>query len=105
MALTVYWTQFAVNKLYDIFNYYSTKASTPIARKLISGIVDKTIELNKNHYIGQKELLLTERSQNFRYLVYKNYKLIYWINTNKNRIEIVNVFDCRQNPNKISIEI
>ncbi len=102
MALTVYWTQFAVNKLDDIFNYYRSKADAPIARKLITGIVDKTIELKKNPYIGQKELLLAERSQDFRYLVYKSYKLIYWINMSKNRIEIVNVFDCRQNPNKIS---
>ena len=26
---------------------------------------------------------------------------IYWINTNKNRIEITDVFDTRQNPIKI----
>ena len=55
MDLTVYWTQFAVYKLYDIFDYYKTKASILIARKLLIGIVDKTIGLNKNSYIGQKK--------------------------------------------------
>ena len=36
-----------------------------------------------------------------RYLVYKNYKVIYWINEKENRIEINDVFDTRQNPTKI----
>jgi len=65
---------------------------------LVNGIVDTTIDLNKNPQIGQIEVLLKDRFQEFRYLIYKNYKIIYWINENKNRIEIVNVFDCRQNP-------
>jgi plasmid stabilization system protein ParE len=101
MELTVYWTRFAENKLDDIFKYYVAKASTQIARKLIFGIIDKTIGLDKNPQIGQKEELLSGRPQNFRYLVYKNYKIVYWINKNKKRIDIVNVFDTRQNPVKI----
>lgn len=30
-----------------------------------------------------------------------NYKIIYWVNTRKQRIEIATIFDCRQNPAKI----
>ena len=101
MELEVYWTRLAENKLDDIYDYYESKAGTRIARKLITGIIDKTIGLSKNHHIGQKEELLSERPQNFRYLVFKNYKIIYWINQNKNRIDIVNVFDTRQNPLKM----
>ena len=101
MELVVYWTQFAEDKLDDIFDYYELKASYRIARKLVTGIVDKTIGLKKNPHIGQKEELLSDRPQNFRYLVFKNYKIIYWINQNKKRIDIVNVFDTRQNPLKI----
>ncbi len=101
MELAVYWTRFAEDKLDDIYDYYESKAGTRIARKLISGIIDKTIELDKNPHIGQKEELLYGRPQKFRYLVFKNYKIIYWINQNKNRIDIVNVFDTRQNPLKI----
>lgn len=88
MGLIVYWTQFAEYKLDDIFNYYKTKASIPIARKLVTGIVDKTIGLNKNPYIGQKEELLTDRPQDFRYLVFKSYKIIYWINKSKNELKL-----------------
>jgi len=102
MALIVYWTQIAEDKLDDIFYYYKLKASLKVAQNLINGIVDTTIDLNKNPQIGQREILLKDRFQEFRYLIYKNYKIIYWINENKNRIEIVNVFDCRQNP--ITIE-
>ncbi len=98
MDLTVYWTQFAKNKLDDIFDYYKTKASILVARKLLIGIVDKTVGLNKNPYIGQKEEFLIDRPQEFRYLIFKSYKIIYWINDSKNRIEIANILDCRQNP-------
>ena len=51
--------------------------------------------------IGQKEELLLDRKENFRYLVFKKYKIIYWFNKDKNRIEISDVFDARQNPIKI----
>jgi len=101
MELAVYWTRFAENKLDDIYDYYESKAGTRIARNLISGIIDKTIGLDNNPHIGQKEEILSDRPQNFRYLIFKNYKIIYWINQNKNRIDIVNVFDTRQNPVKM----
>ena len=82
--------------------YYSEKASLRVARNLIDEIIIASMELSKNPFVGQKESLLTSRVQEFRYLVCKNYKLIYWVNQEKRRIEIVNVFDCRQNPQKIN---
>ena len=58
-----------------------------------------------NAYVKNRNLrnLLKERIQNFRYLIFKNYKIIYWFNKEKNWIEIVDVFDTRQNPPKISL--
>ncbi len=105
MELTVYWTQLAEDKLEDIFHYYKFKASKKVAVNLINGIIDSTIDLEKSPEIGQKEFLLKEREQDFRYLVFKNYKIIYWINRNQKRIEIANVFDARQNPEKIEQSI
>jgi len=105
MELIVYWTQFAEDKLDDIFKYYKLKASLIIARNLTNGIIDATIDLAKNPKIGQKEMLLSERFQEFRYLVYKNYKIIYWVNVEKHRIEIINVFDTRQNPAKLEQDL
>jgi plasmid stabilization system protein ParE len=101
MELTVFWTRFAENKLNDIFEYYESNAGIRIAGKLVNGIIDSTINLSKNPYVGQIEELLANRPNHFRYLVYKNYKIIYWINKDKNRIEIANIFDCRQNPDKL----
>lgn len=101
MGLIVYWTQFAEDKLNDVFTYLSEKASPKIAQKIIGQIIDKSLELEKNHYIGQKEPLLVNRIHDFRYLVFNNYKIIYWVNHKKQRIEIVNLFDCRQNPSKM----
>ena len=101
MNLEVYWTRLAENKLDDIFNYYETTVNISIVKKLVTGIIDKTIGIENNPHIGQKELLLEKYEQKFRYLVYKNYKIIYWINLEKGRIEIANVFDTRQNPSKI----
>ena len=102
MELIVYWTQIAEDKLENIFDYYNLKVSLNVAQNLVNGIVDTTIDLNKNPQIGQRENLLKDRFQEFRYLIYKNYKIIYWINESRNRIEIVNVFDCRQNPDKLT---
>jgi plasmid stabilization system protein ParE len=102
MELEVYWTQLAEDKLEDIYNYYKLKAGKRIAKKLIHGIVDITIDLHKQPEIGPVEFLLNKRKQEFRYLVFKNYKIVYWINSDFRRIEIANVFDCRQDPIKIN---
>ena len=101
MDLVVYWTRFAEARLDDIYDYYELKASPGIARKLIIGIIDKTILLESSPFIGQKEELLANYPQDFRYLVFKNYKIIYWVNQDKSRIDIFHVFDTRQNPSKI----
>jgi len=76
MALTVYWTRFAEDKLDDVFSYYNELAGIAIASQLIDGIINHSLELENNPLIGQRELLLSDRLQEFRYLVYKNYKII-----------------------------
>lgn len=101
MGIEVYWSQLAETKIEDIFYYYKLKAGTKIARKNIIGIIDATIDLDKNPQIGQMEELLKDRPQEFRYLLYSNYKIVYWHNKEKNRIVIANVFDTRQNPDKL----
>jgi len=85
MELEIYWTSFSKKQLKMIFSYYVKKVSLIVARKLVLGIVDKTKILKTQANIGQKEELLKNREQEFRYLVFKNYKIIYWINTEKSR--------------------
>jgi len=104
MAIKVIWTDFAKAELRKIFDYYKVKASPIVAKSLVKGIVKKGNTLDFQTKIGQKEELLSERPQEFRYLIYKNYKIIYWYNQHKNWIEINDVFDTRQNPIKIRRE-
>jgi toxin ParE1/3/4 len=101
MELKIYWLEFAENKLEDIYSYYSIKASIKIALKLITGIIDSTTSLENQPKIGQIEISLNHRQEEFRYIVYENYKIVYWINNEFNRIEIANVFDTKQNPTGI----
>ncbi len=102
MELEVYWLELAESKLEDIYSYYSIKANKRIAEKLINGIVDTTIGIDKQPEIGQIEKSLNHRKQEFRYLVFKNYKIVYWVNYSFKRIEIANIFDTRQNPQKLN---
>lgn len=101
MELEIYWTSFSEKELENIFEYHLIKANYRIAKKLVDGIYHETLTLKKQSTIGQIEELLKERKENFRYLVYKNYKIIYWLNVREHRIEITDVFDTRQNPTKI----
>ena len=99
MDLKVFWTDTAIEKLEDIFDYYKNKASIQVARSIVGTIVDSTINLERQPKIGQVEELLINRTNEYRYLVSGNYKIIYWID--EPYIKIATVFDCRQNPIKL----
>lgn len=101
MAVKVYWTHFAKTELKSIFDYYKIKASVKMASSLVAGIIDKGDTLSSLFEVGQKEEMLADRKEEFRYLIFKNYKIIYWVNKNKNRVEITDVFDVRQDPLKL----
>jgi len=61
----------------------------------------ETLKLKEHPVIGQKEDFLISNPKEIRYLIFKNYKIIYWLNFEKNSIEILDVFDTRQNPQNI----
>lgn len=49
----------------------------------------------------QIEDLLIDRENTYRYLICKNYKIIYSVDQKLKLIKIADVFDTRQNPTKI----
>jgi plasmid stabilization system protein ParE len=55
VGLSVFWTQFAKDKLDDIFEYHRRKANVKVARNLVSSIVDHTSGLENQPHIGQLE--------------------------------------------------
>ena len=101
MELEVYWTDFSKKELQNIFDYYKEIASLNVAKTLVIGITTEVKKLKTQPIIGQEEELLENDSRSFRYLVSTNYKILYWINLEKNRIEIFDVFDTRQSPIKM----
>ena len=104
MAFKVIWSDFAEAQLDDIYEFYKNEASTRVAKKLLKELINEAQKLSKSPKIGQVEQLLTKRVIEYRYLVYKNYKLIYSIDTKNEYIKVADVFDTRQNPTKIERE-
>ena len=100
MVERIDWTDLAKKQLKDIHDYYLDVASERIAKNLTNKIIERVDILIENPYAGRKEDLLSDYTEGYRYLVIENYKIIYWINNNI--AVIASVFDCRQNPKKMS---
>lgn len=103
MGLTVYWTRLAEDKINDIFEYYKFKGGIAVAQNLVNGIIDVSLSLEFNAYGGQKEELLSNKNEDFRYSIFKNYKIIYWIDEHRQIVYVSNIFDTRQNSQKLSL--
>jgi len=100
--MKVFWTNFAKRKLKEIFSFYKKKVSKEFSIKLITGIIEKSNSLLLQPEKGAMEELLLDRKEKFRFILYNHFKIIYWINSRKKRIEIVHVFDSRQDPDKLA---
>ncbi len=101
MILKIIWSEFAETQLDEIYKYYEKEAGSKIAKKLIKGIINEPKKLIKTPFIGQEEELLKQRKIEYRYLVFKNYKLIYSVDTENGFIKVADIFDTRQNPPKL----
>tara|TARA_R110002167_G_scaffold35679_1_gene113762 strand:+ start:455 stop:772 length:318 start_codon:yes stop_codon:yes gene_type:complete len=101
MEFEVIWSDFADIQLDEIYEYHEKKAGERVAIKLVRGIINEPKKLVKLSLIGQQEKLLKEREIEYRYFVYKNYKLIYSVDNENRFIKIADVFDTRQNPPKL----
>ena len=70
-----------------------------MAHKIRKQILESTKQLLSNPESGQIEFNLEKLNQNYRYLLSGNYKIIYRIS--EDVIFVNDVFDVRQNPNKM----
>ncbi|MGJ8665856.1 MAG: type II toxin-antitoxin system RelE/ParE family toxin [Patiriisocius sp.] len=101
MTIKIIWSRFAETQLDEIYNYYKKEASPKVANMLLKGIINEPNKLIKTPSIGQKEALLKLREIEYRYLIFKNYKIIYSVDSKNGLIKIADVFDTRQNPPKL----
>lgn len=99
MEVKVLWTDTSLAQLQEIFDYYNLRASSSLARKIVKRLVEKSLILESNPFIGIREPLLEDRLFEYRYFVENNYKIIYRFTDNL--VSIVSVFDCRKDPDKI----
>jgi toxin ParE1/3/4 len=104
MPYKIIWSNFAVEQLDEIYEYYKENANLTVAKKITTGIINAPKKLIKLIQIGQEEELLKHRKIAYRYLIHKNYKLIYSIDKKRELIKIADVFDTRQNPIKILLD-
>ena len=95
--MKIIWSEFAETQLDEIYAYYEKEASARVAGK----IINESKKLIKSPLIGQQEELLKHREIEYRYIVFKNYKLIYSVDDTNGFIKIADVFDTRQNPPKL----
>jgi len=100
MVMKVVLSQFAREQLREIFNYYLSIAGETVAKRMIGNILSRLETLGKNPLMGQVEELLKEYAEDYRYLVEGNYKIIYRIA--KESVIVESIFDCRQNPVKMT---
>jgi toxin ParE1/3/4 len=100
MEITVVWSDSAIMELQSVFDYLLTTANFKVAQKIVNSITDKSLILSENPRIGQIEELLKHRKDEIRYLVEGKYKIVYKIE--ESIVVIVTLFDCRQNPKRLS---
>ncbi len=79
-------------QLDGIFEYYEKEASLNIALEIIEGILNEPEILRKSPFVGQKEPFLKERKIEYRYLVYKSFKIIYSVDEKNAEIKIADIF-------------
>ncbi|SCY99879.1 type II toxin-antitoxin system RelE/ParE family toxin [Flavobacterium caeni] len=97
----IIWSDQAEIELDKIFEYYFEFVSVRVAKNLLKEIIEEPNKLISNPEISQREDLLLDREDEYRYLVCGNYKLIYSVDEKAKHIKIADVFDTRQNPSKI----
>jgi len=98
----IIWSDFAEQQVDEIFKYYEQKTkSYNIALNIVRNILLAPNVLIENPKIGQKEIFLKNRKIEYHYWVESNYKIIYSIDEENKSVKIADVFDTRQNPNKI----
>ena len=102
MKIRIEWTDFAVDNLKNIFDYYANKANKTVAHKIRKQILTDAKKLIEHPQIGPIESNLLHLNKNHRYLVSGNYKLIY--RTIGDKIIINDVFDTRQDPSLMNDE-
>ena len=98
--MRIVWTQFAIDRLKEIFEYYAEYVNKRVAHKIRTEILSASKYLEKHPESGQIEENLKFLKFTYRYILIGNYKLIYRIE-DADVVLINDVFDVRRDPDKM----
>jgi len=102
MEWKIIWSSFSERQITAIYEYYLGEASARVAKKIVAGIIKSPNALLINPELGQLEFYLLELQVEYRYILYKSYKIIYSIDWSEKQIKIADVFDTRQSLEKLN---
>jgi plasmid stabilization system protein ParE len=103
--MVVIWSDKAKFRVRQIFEFYEQK-SHKAALKLISDIETAGDSLSKFPQMAAIEPILSELPKVYRTLVIRdNYKIIYYVDDTKEVINIVTVWNCRQDGEKLKDDV
>lgn len=96
MSYTIFWSPKAVETFENVIQYLSENWT----QRQIKSLVDKTDDiinlLSKNPYLFRK----SRKANIHEVLITEHNLLIYQINEVKKQVQILSIFDTRQNPKK-----
>ncbi|MCC8199404.1 MAG: type II toxin-antitoxin system RelE/ParE family toxin [Tannerellaceae bacterium] len=96
--MKVVWEKEASNTLTDIYNYHKG-ISERVAKEFYTDIVTETKRLENFPQLAQIEPLLIDEPEKYRSAIVRHhYKLVYFIDEEKQEVVIVRLWDCRQDP-------
>jgi len=99
--MKIFWTKFALDSLSEAYNYYKENVGIKIACNIRDSILSGSNQLENHSFSGQIEDFLLDLDEGHRYIIRGNYKIIYKIQNRK--VYVTDVFDTRQNPDKLRI--
>lgn len=99
--MRVDWKEPAIDDVDEIYERLKIRQSKSFADKVIDKIFDKTALLENFPEMGTIQENRNAEEFKVRYLVEGNYKILYQINASKGIVEILSVFDTRQDPSKM----
>lgn len=98
MAFRIIWSDFAIAQLDEIYFYYERDRGTRIAKRLVSNLIEAPNKLIYSPYIGREEDFIKHTKTKYRFLLHKDFKIIYTVDEDNNYIKIVDIFHTRQDP-------
>jgi plasmid stabilization system protein ParE len=103
--MVVIWSDKAKLRVRQIFEFYEQN-SYKAATKLVSDIETAGNSLSKFPQMAAIEPILSDLPKTYRALVVRdNYKIIYYIDNDRDSIKIATVWDCRQDDKKLRKEV